>query len=279
MRYEWSAEALSASEQGIALGKKFNVNSKLSDQDYIFNSLIYSRKEDVAAAYEQYIADGRRNAEQVKRDVDAYLPVGGVRPPAPIRVLDFAAGYARVTRHFKNVAPEWSVAAADIHPEAKAFNMAEFGLDTFMSTYTPSRLAIPRNHFDVVVCLSFFSHVREEKFAAWLRSLLLLLKRDGILMITTHGEDSLPFLGDMKLGENGYGMLETSEQFDIPTQQYVHACTTRHFVEAQLRLAGGGVVEVFQPKAWWGHQDLYVIRRKRPESIVGRLKEAYRPPK
>lgn len=274
MKFNWSADVINASQQAADLKERFHVNPKLVDKDFIFNALVYASQENVEAAYEHYILHGQRDAQHVKETVEAFLsPSEARRAAGPVRFLDFASGYGRVTRHFRNVAPDWDVTAADIHWAAKRFNEKELGIKTHLSSYFPFALAIPPASFDAVFCLSFFSHVRDRQFASWLRALLRLVRKDGILIITTHGETSKPLIEGMTVNEEGYGMVRMSEQFDIPTQFYVHACTMPSYVEGRLAKAGGGVIESFQPGAWFGHQDLYIIRRVQPEGVVGRLKE------
>lgn len=259
MKRDWSAAKLSSSPQAARLRAVYGVEPTLSARDFIFNTLVHANDGDVEAAYEQYLSGGSNDARQLA-EVVAEVPPNGATARA-LSLLDFAAGYGRVTRHFGVVAPEWTIAAADIHWRAKRFNERELGIPTYLSSYFPRLLRVPRESFDVVFCLSFFSHVRDRQFAPWLRAVLRLLRPGGVLVATTHGEASRAIIDGMPLSEDGYGMIATSEQFDLPRLFYVHACTTKAYVERRVAETGLARIELFRPAAWFGHQDLYVIRR------------------
>jgi hypothetical protein len=57
-----------------------------------------------------------------------------------------------------------------------------------------------------VFALSFFSHMPDATFAAWLERLLSAVKRGGILVFTTRGAISLRNMkaGDANFNEDGF---------------------------------------------------------------------------
>src|SRR5437588_9058814 len=112
----WSA-GMFTDENGILksnlareLALEFGVETSIFERDYLLNAIVWSSKGDVAAAYRQYISDGRVNAEMIRDIIETYC---GQRfhtsqqtsNTLPFVVLDFACGYGRVGRHFRNVLP------------------------------------------------------------------------------------------------------------------------------------------------------------------------------
>ena len=62
-----------------------------------------------------YLAGGAATAEAFKALIGQYRPTD-----APFTMLEFASGYGRVTRHWRNVLPCADVLACDIHADAVA---------------------------------------------------------------------------------------------------------------------------------------------------------------
>ena len=233
------------------------VNTAISPHDYIMNAIVWSAQGEVGLSFRHYIDGGRNDARQIKAAIDAHPPLfEGERP----EVLDFAAGYGRVGRHFAHVMPEVRYTAMDIHVEAVRFNREVLGLESLISYADPERVGHERQ-FDHVFALSFFSHVRREHIVPWLNAMHRLVRPGGTVMFTTHGEASLNgSMKAMKMDEDGYGMAELSEQHDLSTSIYVHAVTLNPFMEDQLAEVPGLELISFQPASWWGEQDMYVLR-------------------
>lgn len=251
-------------EQGVLggplaaeLAAEYGVNTAISPHDYIMNAIVWSAHGEVGLAYRHYIDGGRNDARQVKAAFDACPPeIGDERP----EVLDFAAGYGRVGRHFATVMPEADYTAMDIHVEAVRFNREVLGLDSLVSYADPERVGHERQ-FDHVFALSFFSHVRREHILPWLNAMHRLVRPGGTVMFTAHGETSLKSsMKAMVMDDDGYGMAEHSEQHDLSTDIYVHAVTLKPFMERMIADVPGLELVSYQPGAWWGEQDMYVLR-------------------
>jgi len=248
-----------------ALQQEFGVPTKISPDDMLMNALVWVFKGDVETAFRNYIEDGRRNALMVKEAVEQYAPRG--KPKRP-HVLDFASGYGRVGRHIPVVAPRWRYTAMDIHRQAVTFNKDELGLQTILSHQEPDQIRIgPRFH--AIFALSFFSHVRKEHFVPWLEALHRMLLPGGVLIFTTHGPEShATALPQVTMDEDGYGMLEESEQHDLSKDYYIHAVTYQPFVLKAIAATAGLRLIGLREKAWWGHQDMYAVRNIAPAREV-----------
>ncbi|MGH6813626.1 MAG: class I SAM-dependent methyltransferase [Methylocella sp.] len=251
------------------LAREFGVETAIFERDYLLNALVWANKGDVAAAYRKYIADGRTNAETIKKVIESYFGEG-LRPISQnsvtpvLKVLDFACGYGRVGRHFRNVMPEVNYVGMDIHADAVNFNRDKLGLQTLRSAHEIQDFYVSET-FDFIFALSFFSHVRDEHFLGWLMELHALLNPGGILMISTHGRMSHRLLmPEVLVDARGYGMIVTSEQFDLSTDFYIHAITYREYVERMIAAVEELELLDFSEGYWFGHQDMYVLRNIAP---------------
>jgi hypothetical protein len=65
---------------------------------------------------------------------------------------------------------------------------------------------------------------------------------------------------DVVVDAHGYGMMETSEQFDLSTDFYIHAITYPAYVEAMVSSLKGLKLLNYSEGFWFGHQDMYVLR-------------------
>ena len=92
-----------------------------------------------------------------------------------LRILDFASGYGRVTRHaVLDVAPErlW---VADIYAAGVRFQEEQLGVHGLVSHADPDRFECAET-FDAILVSSLFTHLPEATFRSWLRRLWGLLR-------------------------------------------------------------------------------------------------------
>jgi SAM-dependent methyltransferase len=172
-------------ESGARLGAAFDVVPDVHVEDFVFRELCRKHGDDPGLALNHYLHNGRVDAELV-RDVIADVqgaPINAGRIVAPMTILDFAAGYGSVARHFKNVVPNAKVVALDARETAMYFNTAHLGLQAAVSATDPARLS-PFFEFDVVLALSFLSGQRRSDVRAWLEALSRFAKPTGIVVLT-----------------------------------------------------------------------------------------------
>ena len=128
------------------------------------------------------------------------------------------------------------------------------------SATLPEDLALPLE-FDVIFALSFFSHMPRTTWTRWLRRLYDGLAPGGLLFFTTHGRESMKFFPTATLDESGFWFNASSEQGDLDTADYGQAIALKKFVDVQIEQLPGVEYLAHEPSIWWGHQDLYVLRR------------------
>lgn len=237
----------------IAAG--FGVRPAVHPADMIFHFIATnSCFPDSYQAIQYYFSDGKRSADRLRELLATWLP------DKQGRLLEFASGYGCVTRHFlAGALPGWEVTSADIHHEAVLF-LQELGGRAVPSVSRPEMLRL--QPVDAVFALSFFSHMPDSTFLRWLACLYDLILPGGLLIFTTHGYQSLRYLGQPQFNEEGYWFKAASEQFDLPCDEYgLMAVTPAYVCERIKRLPGAPQIAVFNEGLWWTHQDLWVVRR------------------
>jgi len=173
------------------------------------------------------------------------------------RVLDFAAGFGRATRFLARRRDAGSLTVAEIDPAALAFQRRAFGVETLLSPPDADELRLDRD-FDAVVVASFFSHLAEGRFGAWLEKLWSAVAPGGLLVFSTHGR---ALLGEEADWSRGIVFRPTSETARLEPEEYGTSWVTAEFVEdAARRRCAEGVFHAV-PFGLDGRQDLYVVAR------------------
>jgi SAM-dependent methyltransferase len=186
-------------------------------------------------------------------------------------LLDFAAGYGRVTR-FAAAEPDLPTERlwmSEIDPEAVRFQAATFGVHGLLSASDPAAFA-PGREFDAILVSSLFTHLPEERFAAWLARLLALVKPGGLLAFSVH-DTALLDVADVAdvvdaAGDAAFVFREESESGSLDGSEYGSTWVTEAHVRARIAEAAslGGVsgVGVHRiPRGLANYQDLYVVTR------------------
>jgi hypothetical protein len=165
-----------------------------------------------------------------------------------------------VTRHLPGTLSDADIVSCDIHDQAVAFIRDELHMNAITSQPIPEQLALGAQ-FDVVFALSFFSHLPEETFERWLKTLFAAVREGGLLVFTTHGLASRSSFGEIEIPDSGFWFMPESEQLDLDTAQYGSSVTLPDYVIGALFRALRSPIAEFRQGYWWEHQDLYVIAK------------------
>jgi SAM-dependent methyltransferase len=234
--------------------ENFRVHANIHEKDFLWQYL----KQVSTTHVKDYFSGGKESADKIKKIVCDYFDCN-----KNISYLDFASGYGMVARHFKNVFPKnITYATCDIHPEANFFNAENLGKKAYQSSTLPQNLNFGEQ-FDVIFCLSFFSHISGDHFINWLSSLYGHVKEGGILAFTTHGRFSKQ---GPETKDDAIYFRPESEQKDLDTSLYGTSWVGSAYVIKAIKLIdprGSDCVRVvrFSEAEWWGHQDLYVVAK------------------
>jgi SAM-dependent methyltransferase len=111
-------------------------------------------------------------------------PIGSHR-----RILDFGCGSGRVIRWFRDLAGRSELFGDDIHGDAIKWCRENIDFASFAHHGPMPPLPFPDGHFDLIYGISVFTHLDEKMQRAWLEELRRLLRPEGLLLLSIHGED------------------------------------------------------------------------------------------
>lgn len=141
--------------------------------------------------------------------------------------LDFACGYGRSTRFLCQELPPDRIWACDIYSAAVDFQRRSYGVNGIVSVPDPARFPADQK-FDYIFASSFFTHMPEETFGTWLRTLFERLTPGGILAFSTHDYALIP-PGVARPAE-GILFATSSESRTLPGSQYGSTFVNQAFV-------------------------------------------------
>ncbi len=170
-------------------------------------------------------------------------------------LLDFAAGYGRVTRFIAHDLPPARVCASDIDPRAVAFQTERFGVRGLVSAAAPEDLPAA-GPFDAVLVSSLFTHLPEATFGRWLARLWALVAPGGLLAFSVHDPSLHP---DAAAGGDGFLFEATSEDRALPAADYGSTWAGEPYVRRALAAAAPGAAVHRFPRALCNYQDLYLV--------------------
>jgi SAM-dependent methyltransferase len=240
-----------------AFGEWVGVNCEISPQDDIYR--FFDGHPTSVNPLRDYFADGWRTLSELMLLLEAVD-----RPLLKMdRVLEFASGHGRFTRHLVKALGHERVAVSDVVTDAVTFSRATFGVRGFPSTARPEDLHWPAR-YDMVFVLSLFSHLPRSSWGRWLKCLLDAVTPGGLLVFSTHGEQAARQQG-VPLDKDGFFFAPSSESQAIDAQEYGTAFTTEAFVRAQMaEWASQARLLRFAPAWFWHYQDAWALQRPYP---------------
>jgi SAM-dependent methyltransferase len=238
----------------------FGISPSLHEGDQLLGYFINQAKMSEKSAVEAYVDGGHHDAAKVVRLLEKLKLAG-----SSARVLEFASGFGRVTRHLKTLSPKSSLVASDIHLEACDFIQEHIGVIARPSNLKPERLNVGEN-FDLIFVLSLFSHLPSKTFGSWLAALYDKLAPGGYFMFTTHGEFAMSVhpahFGAFQFEEPGFAYRGDSDQPDIESSEYGTAIALPMYVTRLLKeLLPEARLISFASGEWFGIQDEWVIQK------------------
>jgi SAM-dependent methyltransferase len=129
-----------------------------------------------------------RQAHAFFEDVCDAAGRAGLVPGRDTRVLDFGAGWGRISRMFMRDVPLAGIHGIDVDPDFVALLDQSFGPGHF-SVCTPfPPTALAAGSFDLIVAYSVFSHLSEAAARSWMQEFERLLRPGGVVAFTTRHE-------------------------------------------------------------------------------------------
>lgn len=134
------------------------------------------------ASAAEYQATGERHARLFAAAIGAHCPR---KDPA---VLDWGCGSGRILRHLREAGLTGRLAGVDVDAGAIAWCRERLpGLEFAVCGPVPP-LPHPDRSFDAVYHYSVLTHLTGENVEAWLDDIARVLRDDGVMVGTTHGE-------------------------------------------------------------------------------------------
>jgi SAM-dependent methyltransferase len=229
------------------------VHVGISTSDEMLHFFQFAQGHDLERAVAMYLESGHR-IWATERQILAWrfgsLGWGG-------RMLDFASGYGRITRHIVAEVPPGRVWVSDIYAEGVAFQERELGVHGIVSTTEPDRLPCDLG-FDAILVSSLFTHLPETRFVAWLRRLGALVNPGGLLLFSVH---------DMSLRREptvpaDFVFEAMSESGSLDHGEYGSSWVTEGFVRSAVQAAIGPFPVLRIPRGLASFQDLYVVLKE-----------------
>jgi SAM-dependent methyltransferase len=208
----------------------------------------------------EFEAFGKAVADEIWTAAHTRVALG-----ASSRVLDFGCGCGRVMNYFRRVF-HGTLEGADIDPEAIGWcqhNLSSVG--KFINNRQEPPLPYINDNFDLIYCISVFTHLPQEMEDMWLHELRRVAKVGALLLFTVHGEDlASASSGDLeRFKAEGFAWAEGAGTAGLPSFYQ----TSFHLPD-YIRAHWGQMfeIEAILPKAIVGCQDL-VLCWKRSQDI------------
>ena len=236
------------------------LDTTISKNDLMFlTSLAVSGLADAFTSYLQVGLSGRNVIQKLaERKFGSLGELDGL--------LDFASGYGRLTRFLTLDMPADRIWVSDVKEQAVAFQTAQFGVHGILSSYEPEAFRPPRT-FDFVFVGSLFSHLPEDLFTRWLRSLYGVLSERGVLAFSVH---DVGLLEKRKPVDFAYKKFSEDLVFEVVEDSikdgevYGAAYVSERFVHGLLEREGIPADRCFRyEKAFGKRQDVYTLSREK----------------
>ncbi len=135
----------------------------------------------------------------------------------PFDVLDFGSGCGRLLRFFQPVASQWSAYGADANAELASWCREHLTSISIVQNAVDGPLEFSSDTFDLIYCLSVFTHLPEDKALRWLTELGRLLRPGGVLVATIHGETAIETIRGSAVHQSLFGL--TDEQVRVVAEE------------------------------------------------------------
>ncbi|MDY7023603.1 MAG: class I SAM-dependent methyltransferase [Cyanobacteriota bacterium] len=171
--------------------------------------------------------------------------------------LDFASGYGRFTRFLLQEMNPQQVWISDIYENAVKFQQDTFGVQGILSSVNPADYQLHQT-FDCILACSFFSHIPEKTFTAWMKTLYNLLTPEGIFLFSVHDRDLLS--AESQIQSDQLLFIPQSESLSLDVNEYGTSYVGEEFVKKTVENISKGEAFCYRiPKGICRYQDLYVI--------------------
>jgi SAM-dependent methyltransferase len=150
--------------------------------------------------YDNYYNDSVTTAKWLIGYFEKYIELKN------INILEWGCGPARIIRHLpKLLDNSCKIFGSDYNHKTIEWCRNNINNVQFSKNNLQPSLEYEETFFDIIYATSVFTHLSEEMHYAWFEELKRISKKDGIIFLTTHGDNCKPkFTADeLKLFESG----------------------------------------------------------------------------
>lgn len=218
--------------------------------------------------------------------IETGLEAAGRRADDVGRMLDFGCGYGRVLRAIVQHIDPQRVDVFDVDSQGVEFCADEFGVTGLRFTRPWDWSSVPFSAYDLIWAGSVFTHLAEGFTREMLDLLRSLLRPDGVLVFTSHGDEAIRravsgFFGDRfkvqapriqaDYTARGFCFLpyEDADFAILPfsferRSEFGMTWMSEAFVAELVRATGQGELHLvrFVPAAWELMQDGVILQRR-----------------
>lgn len=163
--------------------KKQNEQFKIANPEVALppDYLIY---ESFQINYSKYYTDSIESAKWLKLYFQKHIDLNNKR------ILDWGCGPGRIIRHMPDVIGNGcEYYGTDYNTKSIDWCSTHLNGIHFNSNKLSADLPYSDNYFDIIYGISIFTHLSEQMHIDWSKELYRILKPDGILFLTTHGDN------------------------------------------------------------------------------------------
>jgi ubiquinone/menaquinone biosynthesis C-methylase UbiE len=179
-----------------------------------------------------------------------------------IKVCEWGCGPARVIRHLKKIDGFEKIELYGTDYNEKSINWCNKNISNvhFLLNNLEPPLPLEAELFDCIYAISIFTHLSEKLHYAWIEELFRLIKPNGIIIFTTHGDLCATRLSETDREKYNSGNLVIRDQIKEGKKHFA-AYHPPHFIKTKL-LKGYDIIKYISNSAPYQlNQDVWVVKK------------------
>lgn len=208
--------------------------------------------------YHKYFTESINTAKWLQDFFQRYVKLENVK------ILDWGCGPGRIIRHLPQIiGNQCEYFGTDYNSKSIDWCSKNLpGIKFNLNTLEPI-LPYPDNYFDIIYGLSIFTHLSEKMHYGWYNELFRVLKPNGIIFVTTQGDNFKVKLTPKEL--NNYNKGELVVRGNVKEGHRVFSAFQPKLFMQKLfeKVEILEHVEIKPEKGRWLPQDVWIIRKSK----------------
>lgn len=182
-----------------------------------------------------------------------------------IKVYEWGCGPMRVLRHLNQIEGFNSVQLYGSDYNKKSINwcIENFKQVNFINNNLKPPLSYNNESFDCVYAISIFTHLSEERHYLWIKELHRVLKNNGILIFTTHGDLCSNRLLKNELERYSKGQIVVRGKVKEGKKHFL-AYHPHDFIKNKLLNKFEILEHIIDPRHHHLEQEVWVVKKYKP---------------